>query len=128
MRADLQRLERDSESGRNPYAGLSPVGLATKPRTAKRGKILITWRSSPCWRQAAVLGDFSNTTGDPVFNDTLRTALNVSLRQSPFLNVLSNSEVMKTLKQMTLPANTRLTPEIARELCRREGSQAYLAG
>src|SRR5271163_3330231 len=53
---------------------------------------------------------------------------NVSLRQSPFLNVLSDSEVAKTLQQMTRPADTKLTPGVARELCQRAGSKAYLAG
>jgi serine/threonine protein kinase/tetratricopeptide (TPR) repeat protein len=75
-----------------------------------------------------VLADFSNRTGDAVFDDTLKTALNVSLRQSPFLNVLPDSEVAKTLQQMTRPAGTKLTPEVARELCLRAESKAYLAG
>ena len=63
-----------------------------------------------------------------MFDDTLKTALNVSLRQSPFLNVLSDSEVAKTLQLMTRPASTKLTPEVARELCQRAGSKAYIAG
>ena len=75
-----------------------------------------------------VLADFANSTGDAVFDDTLKTALSVSLRQSPFLNVLSDSEVAKTLQQMTRPADTKLTPEVARELCQRAGSKAYIAG
>jgi DNA-binding winged helix-turn-helix (wHTH) protein len=75
-----------------------------------------------------VLADFANSTGDAIFDDTLKTALSVSLRQSPFLNVLSDGEVAKILHQMTLPADKKLTPEIARELCRRAGSKAYLAG
>ena len=75
-----------------------------------------------------VLADFTNTTGDPIFDDTLKTALDVSLRQSPFLNVLPDSEVAKTLQLMTRPAGTKLTPEVARELCQRAGSKAYLAG
>ena len=79
-------------------------------------------------RDTIVLADFANTTGDPVFDDTLQTALNVSLRQSPFLNLLSGSEVAKTLQQMTRPAGTKLTPEVARELCQRAGSKSYLAG
>ena len=66
--------------------------------------------------------------GDPMFDDTLKTALNVSLRQSPFLNLLSDSEVAKTLQQMTRPASTKLTPEVAGELCQRAGSKAYVAG
>ena len=79
-------------------------------------------------KDTIVLADFANSTGDAIFDDTLKTALNVSLRQSPFLNVLSDSEVAKTLQQMTRPANTKLTPEVARELCLRAGSKAYLAG
>ncbi|MGA2646966.1 MAG: protein kinase, partial [Candidatus Sulfotelmatobacter sp.] len=79
-------------------------------------------------KDTIVLGEFANSTGDAIFDDTLKTALNVSLRQSPFLNVLSDSDVAKTLQQMTRPANTKLTPEVARELCLRAGSKAYIAG
>jgi DNA-binding winged helix-turn-helix (wHTH) protein/tetratricopeptide (TPR) repeat protein len=79
-------------------------------------------------RDTIVLGDFTNTTGDAVFDGTLKTALNVSLRQSPFLNVLSESEVAKTLQLMARPAGTKITPEVAHELCQRAGSKAYLAG
>ena len=63
-----------------------------------------------------------------MFDDTLKTALSVSLRQSPFLNVLRDGEVAKTLQEMTRTASTKLTPEVARELCQRAGSKAYLAG
>jgi tetratricopeptide (TPR) repeat protein len=85
-------------------------------------------RSQPLTdKDTIVLADFANTTGDAVFDDTLKTALNVSLLQSPFLNVLPDSEVAKTLQQMTRPANTRLTAEVARELCQRTGSKAYVA-
>ena len=79
-------------------------------------------------KDTIVLADFANSTGDAVFDDTLKTALNVSLRQSPFLNMLSDSAVAKTLQEMTRPASTKLTPEVARELCQREGSKAYIAG
>jgi Tfp pilus assembly protein PilF len=79
-------------------------------------------------KDTIVLADFTNTTGDAIFDDTLKTALNVSLRQSPFLNVLSDSEVTKNLKLMTRPADAKLTPEVARELCQRESSKAYIAG
>jgi len=79
-------------------------------------------------QDTVVLGDFTNETGDPVFDDTLKTGLNVSLNQSPFLNVLSDSNVTKTLKLMTRPADTRLTPDVAREICQRTGSKAYIAG
>ena len=79
-------------------------------------------------KDTIVLADFSNTTGDAVFDDTLKTALNISLRQSPFLNVLSDSEVTKTLQQMTRPASTKLTREMTRELCQRAGKKAYIEG
>jgi DNA-binding winged helix-turn-helix (wHTH) protein/tetratricopeptide (TPR) repeat protein len=79
-------------------------------------------------KDSVVLADFANSTKDPIFDDTLKTALNISLRQSPFLNVLPDSEVAKTLALMTRPVGTKLTPEVARELCQRAGSKAYIAG
>jgi serine/threonine protein kinase/tetratricopeptide (TPR) repeat protein len=79
-------------------------------------------------KDTIVLADFANSTGDAIFDDTLKTALNVSLQQSPFLNVLSDSKVAETMKLMTRPADTKLTPEVAREVCLRAGSKAYLAG
>jgi eukaryotic-like serine/threonine-protein kinase len=79
-------------------------------------------------KDTVVLADFANSTGDPIFDDTLKTALNISLRQSPFLNVLPDGEVTKTLRLMTRPAGTKLTPEVARELCLRAGGKAYIAG
>ncbi|MGA9972329.1 MAG: winged helix-turn-helix domain-containing protein [Candidatus Acidiferrales bacterium] len=79
-------------------------------------------------KDSVVLADFANSTDDPIFDDTLKTALNISLRQSPFLNVLPDSEVATTLELMTRPAGTKLTPEVARELCQRAGSKAYIAG
>ena len=75
-----------------------------------------------------VLADFANSTGDQIYDDTLKTALRVSLRQSPFLNLLPDRMVVRTLQLMTRPAETKLTPEIARELCIRAGSKAYIAG
>jgi eukaryotic-like serine/threonine-protein kinase len=79
-------------------------------------------------RDTIVLADFKNETGDPVFDDTLRTALTVALNQSPFLDVLPDSRVNRTLKLMTLPVTTRLTPEVTRDLCLRAGAKAYVAG
>ncbi|MFZ0761003.1 MAG: serine/threonine-protein kinase, partial [Candidatus Sulfotelmatobacter sp.] len=79
-------------------------------------------------KDTIVLADFANSTGDAIFDDTLKTALNVSLRQSPFLNVLSDQQVAETLKLMTRPADTKLTPAVTRELCQRAGSKAYLEG
>ena len=147
MRADLQRLKRDSESGHGSAASSGTVAVAKAPaaRVAKVWKIAVPvllvallvagglyYLSNQSKRltekDTIVLADFANSTGDPIFDDTLKTALNVSLRQSPFLNVLSDSEVTKTLQQMTRPAGTKLAPQVARELCQRAGSKAYIAG
>jgi len=75
-----------------------------------------------------VLADFANSTGDAVFDDTLKTALNVALGESPFLHVLSPNKVEAALKRMTRPEDAKLTPEVAREVCQRAGSKAYIAG
>ena len=79
-------------------------------------------------KDTVVLADFTNNTGDSVFDDTLKTALGVSLNQSPFLNVLPDGKMAAMLKLMTRPADTKLTAEVARELCQRSGSKAYIAG
>jgi eukaryotic-like serine/threonine-protein kinase len=75
-----------------------------------------------------VLADFVNETGETTFDDSLNTALSLSLRQSPFFKALSESEVSMTLQQMTRPPGTQLTAEVARELCQRAGSKAYIVG
>jgi DNA-binding winged helix-turn-helix (wHTH) protein/Flp pilus assembly protein TadD len=75
-----------------------------------------------------VLGDFANSTGDPIFDDALKEALTVSLRQSPFLNILPESKVAKTLKLMTRDRTTTLTSDVADEVCQRSGSKAYVTG
>ncbi|MGA2020914.1 MAG: serine/threonine-protein kinase [Candidatus Sulfotelmatobacter sp.] len=90
------------------------------------------WRSRQLRQLTAkdtvVLTDFANTTGDPVFDDTLKQALGMALLQSPFLNILSDDQVAATLKQMTRPADTPLVPAVAREICQRSGSKAYISG
>jgi eukaryotic-like serine/threonine-protein kinase len=75
-----------------------------------------------------VLSEFANMTGDPVFDGTLRQGLFIQLEQSPFLNLLSDQRVAQTLSLMALPKGTRLTPELAREVCQRTGSAAVLSG
>ena len=145
IRTDLQRLKRDTESG---HTAVGTTEAAPKPATALTSRWMViaavavaavalgvgAWLYFARKAQALtekdtiVLSDFTNTTGDAIFDDTLKTALNISLRQSPFLNMLSDSEVAKTLQQMTRPADTKLTPEVARELCERAGSKAYIAG
>ncbi len=190
MRAELQRLRRDTDSGRSPSASSGtnaaaqdPTERFTRPAvpdssaagrirassasnasasnagvvegtpaSGKNWKILAPvaalliaaiggffyFRSRASGTKSAaaaltekdtiVLADFANSTGDPVFDDTLKTALSVALNQSPFLNVLPENKIAATLKLMTRPAGTKLTPDVARELCQRTGSKAYLAG
>jgi hypothetical protein len=79
-------------------------------------------------KDTVVLADFTNTTGDAVFDDTLKTALTVSLRQSPFLNILSDNKVAATLRLMARPTTTPRTSDVAREICQRAGSKAYISG
>ena len=75
-----------------------------------------------------VLADFTNKTGDAVFDDTLKQGLSVQLAQSPFFNILSDQKVQDTLNLMGRSLGERLTPELARDLCQRAGSKAYLSG
>lgn len=79
-------------------------------------------------RDSIVLADFTNKTGETVFDNVLKQALGVSLRQSPFLNLLSDSRVAGILKLMTRPPNTPVTGDVAREICQRTGSKAYIGG
>lgn len=79
-------------------------------------------------KDAVVIADFTNMTGDPVFDDTLRQGLAVQLEQSPFLQVVSGQRIQQTLRLMEKPSDARLTPELAREVCERTGSAAIMEG
>lgn len=79
-------------------------------------------------KDTIVIADFANTTGDTIFDDALKQGLSTALHQSPYLNILSDDKVGTNLKLMTRPASTVLTPELAREVCQRAGSKAYIAG
>jgi DNA-binding winged helix-turn-helix (wHTH) protein len=79
-------------------------------------------------KDTIVLGDFANSTGDAVFDGTLREGLLVQLNQSPFLSLVSEDGIHQTLRMMERPASTRLTPEITREVCQRTSSAAALDG
>jgi serine/threonine protein kinase/tetratricopeptide (TPR) repeat protein len=150
IRSDLQQLKRDIESG--PRALTIAARLATRqdpPAIQRRGKwqILIIgaaltialliaaglyYRSHQRPRlteaDSIVITDFDNRTGDQIFDDTLKTALTVALHQSPFLSVLPDRKIATTLKLMTRPPDTKLTPDVAGELCQRVGSKAYVSG
>jgi serine/threonine protein kinase/tetratricopeptide (TPR) repeat protein len=148
MRADLQRLKRDSESGHSSAASSNTVAIQ-EARATQGGTLwkialpvmtVVLLVSGGLYYRAhqqskrltdkdtIVLADFANSTGDAIFDDTLKTALTASLRQSPFLNLLSDDRVGATLKLMTRPANTLLTPEVTREVCQRAHSKAYITG
>jgi serine/threonine protein kinase/tetratricopeptide (TPR) repeat protein len=79
-------------------------------------------------KDVIVIADFANTTGDPVFDSTLKEALAVDLEQSPFLNVLSDRKLSETLKLMGRTLDQRVTRDVGREVCTRTGSKALLAG
>jgi eukaryotic-like serine/threonine-protein kinase len=74
-----------------------------------------------------VLADFSNSTGEPVFDESLREALGVALAQSPYLNMLSEEKVGQTLRALGQPEDAAVTPRLAREVCQRAGAKAYLS-
>src|SRR5271157_4550124 len=140
MRADLKRLTRDSDSTR--------VTTSVKPGAttdiAIRWKVMVPAAAVlACFaagyfyshrppkltdKDTIVLADFTNTTGDPVFDGTLRQGMAVQLEQSPFLSLVSDERMQQTLRLMSRPADARLTPELAKEICERTGSAAVLEG
>jgi hypothetical protein len=79
-------------------------------------------------KDTVVLAEFTNTTGDPVFDGTLRQGLSAQLEQSPFLNLLSDQRVTQTLALMAQPKDARLTRELAREVCQRTMGAASIEG
>jgi eukaryotic-like serine/threonine-protein kinase len=140
VRTDLQRLKRDTESHR------SAAVLETTPIARRRrifwivGAIVVIaaavltsyfFFSRPTKlneKDTIVLADFTNATGDAVFDGTLRQGLAVQLDQSPFLSIVPERQIQQTLHLMDKAPETRLTPEIARELCQRTESAAVVEG
>jgi len=146
IRTDLQRLKRDSDTTRSAAATAQaeskPAGESTRiPWAAVAGvTILVIGLAVGGWlffsrkahaltdKDTIVLADFTNSTGDAVFDGTLRQGLSVQLEQSPFLSIISDQQIQQTLQMMGQPADTKLTPTIARELCQRTVSAAVLDG
>jgi serine/threonine protein kinase/predicted Zn-dependent protease len=142
MRTDLQRLKRDTESGRFATAQSEVSGHARAKhwRFTIAGTLLLGVAAAVAFlylrhphrllteRDSIVLADFENHTGDPVFDYALKQALAVDLGQSPFLNVVSEHKVISTLRLMGRSPADHLTEEFARDLCQRVGCKAFLAG
>ena len=144
MRDDLQRLKRDLTAGF--FSAASRAAVSKSFTLRRRGwKLVIPvllvalfagsvfyYRSRQTKlltdKDTIVLAGFDNRTGDTVFDDTLRQGLAVQLEQSPFLALISERKVGETLTLMGRPAGSKLTPEVAREVCQRTGSRAMLAG
>jgi len=141
VRTDLERLKRDRASAgvaisanaggstgmRKSWKFIVPVAVAL---LAISGGGYFYFHRTPKLtdKDTIVLGDFTNTTGDSVFDGTLRQGLSVQLEQSPFLSIISDHQIQQTLGLMGQPAEAKLTPAVAQELCQRTGSAAVLDG
>jgi serine/threonine protein kinase/Flp pilus assembly protein TadD len=144
IRTDLQRLKRDSDSGRAVTATVevesSPATKSTRWRLAAGATIVVVALAVGGWlffshkvhaltdKDTIVLADFTNTTGDPVFDGTLRQGLAIQLEQSPFLKIMDDEQVQQDLRLMSLPAGGRITNQIAHDICVREGVAATIDG
>ncbi|MGA8489367.1 MAG: protein kinase [Terriglobales bacterium] len=152
MKADLQRLKHAMESGLPITVGVTVGHQGSRSKVAGRTRDYRYWilsiiglvvvaglvlgifhrrslhASKLTENDSIILADFDNSTGDSVFDGSLKQALSIALSQSPFLNIVSNRKVRDTLKLMTQPANAPLTSELAQEVCQRTGSKAYVAG
>ena len=153
IRADLQRVKRDTAVGRSAVAGGEAAlpadgaekraGLKARPYKFKTvaaclvivaavvGAWLLLGRNGHAAlteKDTIVLADFANATGDAVFDGTLRQGLSVQLEQSPFLSIISDEQIQQTLQMMDQKPEVKLTAQIAREICQRTGSAAVLDG
>jgi serine/threonine protein kinase/Tfp pilus assembly protein PilF len=148
VRSDLKRLKRDSESGTILAAASSSSSLR-KPGTLSRSRKLPLWlvpavivalvaagigfvtlkRGHALTEKDSILiADFVNTTADPVFDGTLKKALAVDLGQSPYLNVFPDQKIRQTLQFMGRSPGDRITSDVGREICQRDGIKAMLNG
>ena len=150
IRTDLQRMKRDTEIGRSHTASSGKVVVVQQTSAVPKGKLwkiaapatvllVVTLIAAGLYyrlhqtrplteKDTLVLSDFTNTTGESVFDGILKQALSIQLEQSTFLNVLPDSRVNATLKLMNRQPGERLTNELAREVCLRSNSKALLEG
>ncbi len=137
MRADLQRLKRNSQPMSAPSASTEERGAGRSKIAVAAGVGLALLAASYFYFRAPtkltgkdtiVVAEFQNNTGDSVFDGTLRQALASQLEQSPYLDLLPDAKVAQTLGLMSRPKGTLLTHEVAAEICQRTGSSAVLDG
>ena len=142
---DLRRVAQGGDFSTTRIAAIP----ATPPAPARRrGRMLValaggvllaslgglTWRAvqpkaAPLTdRDSILLADFTNSTTEPVFDDTLRQALAVHLGQSPFLDIVGEERINETLREMNRKSGDRLSHEVAREVCQRQGVKAMIEG
>ena len=135
LRTDLERLRRELGRTTEQHPPLArrralwlSIGAAAVIAAAVAWAIDGRRPATLTDKDTIVLGDFTNTTGDPVFDDTLRQGLAVQLQQSPFLSLVPDDRIGRTLRLMQQPPNAKLTPEIAQAVCLRTQSAAVLNG
>jgi serine/threonine protein kinase/tetratricopeptide (TPR) repeat protein len=140
VRGDLTRLKRAGETGELPAARRPPGGRSRAPWKAVAGgaaaimataAVVFIYSSRPrafSERDSVVIADFVNSTGDAVFDDTLKEALDVQLRQSPYLSIVPEQRVQGTLRLMNRRPGDRITRDVARDLCQRTASKAMIGG
>jgi serine/threonine protein kinase len=143
MRSDLQRLKRDTDSrkfsGATQQAPAAAIHKTRLPWIAGAAMLLLIVAGGAAYflrphaakltnKDTIVLADFNNTTGDAVFDGTLRQGLSAQLEQSPFLSLISEQRIAQTLSTMSQPNRARLTPELTREICQRTASAATIEG
>ena len=144
LRSDLERLKRDTESGRSVGASqaAAPSAMGGRKRYVWIGAAVVAaiaigagayYYLQPTApkltsKDSIVLADFANTTGDTVFDGTLRQGLAAQLAQSPFLNIVSDQQIAHTLTLMGQPSGAHLSDALARQVCQRTGAAAVLNG
>jgi serine/threonine protein kinase/tetratricopeptide (TPR) repeat protein len=142
--SDIRRLRRDSDSSRSaasirelpndrrPRKRAAALGIAIAVLVLVVGGVGLFIRGTQVQALSSedfiLVADFVNTTGEPVFDTTLKEALTVQLEQSPFLNVVPDQRIQEALRFMNRPPDERITEAIAREICLREGIKALLVG
>jgi Tfp pilus assembly protein PilF/predicted Ser/Thr protein kinase len=144
MRAEFQRLKRDSDSGRSAAAvrdaELQPARKSVPWGALTGATILVIGMAVSGWlffsrkahaltdKDTIVLADFTNTTGDPVFDGTLRQGLAIQLEQSPFLKIMDDEQVQQDLRFMSVDPASHVTNQIAHDICVRDGAAATIDG